>query len=418
MSAIAEPPTQTKPAAMDLPPLEQAFGEALKAQEAQPGATKPEPAKPEAAKPEAKPAADKLKADPEKPAVKEAAKPDKSAKKKSALEAALSEEPAPEAKPEPDETQQLLESKDPNWERAREVMKRQGEELKTFREKATKANEPTPEVAAKMKSYEKELADIKAQNAALKDSITALDVRYDPDFRAKYDDGRTKLVTQAAAKVEAAGGDKAKFLEAMELSGTKRSQLLKEALAEVEQGFERDAIGTRLGQIDTLEEERDEQLKNPQKTSEEWQRKRDVEAQKQEQAVAEFKTATFDKIAKKLQKESPLFRVAPDDSEGADTYNADLKADMERAIELTGNIPADDVAIASFKAQRFDTITKSLIAESKAKDARISELEETLRKFEGSETGYRGGKKPSAQAPHEVPLEKAFMDALNSQTPI
>ncbi len=42
----------------------------------------------------------------------------------------------------------------------------------------------------------------------------------------------------------------------------------------------------------------------------------------------------------------------------------------------------------------------------------------TLAKFEGSEPSYRGGKKPTGQASHEVPLEKAFMDALTSQAPV
>lgn len=410
-TATAEP--IVKKSLADLPPLQpldKAFGDALKAQEPQ-----AESAKPEVKKPEAKPAAEKPKAEPEKPT--EPAKPEKPAKKKSALDATLSEETPVEAKPELDEVQQLLDAPNPDWPKAKETIKRQGRELKEAIEKLSKASEAPPELAQKLKTQDSELTKLREDNAKLRDSILAIDVRYDPATQEKIA-GRDKQATNLADRVAEAGGNKEAFLAAMDLPLAKRGKAIDAALEGIQSQRELTTINTKLAQIELVDEQLDEQLSKPHQSFEQMKKHREIESKKHEETVQQFKAVTFEKIAKQLQKESPLFRPAPAESEGADEFNADLKADMERAIELTGQVSPEDATIAAYKARRFDTITKYMMKEGKAKDARISELEETLAKFEGSEPGYRGGKKPAGLAPHEVPLEKAFFDALQSQAPV
>lgn len=416
-TATAEPIVKKSLAELPpLQPLDKAFGDALKVQDPQ-----VDLANPEGKKPETKPVPEKAKAEPEKTAAEKAAEPaktEKPAKKKSALDAALSEETPIETKPELDEAQQILESKDPNWTKANEVIRKQLDELKVLRETAKKSAEPPPEVVQKLKSQDAELTQLREQNAKLRDSIVALDVRYEPEFQAKYVAGREKQVSSVAARVKAAGGDADAFSAAMELSLDKRAKALDAALQGIESPRELATINTKLGQIEVLDEERDARLSDPQQSFAQMQQQREVAASEHEAQVQQFKAATFDKIAKKLQKESPLFRPAPVDSEGAEEFNADLRSDMERAIELAGEVSPEDATMAAYKARRFDTITKYMMKEAKAKDARISELEGTLAKFEGAEPGYRGGKKPTGRAPHEVPLEEAFFGELRKQEPV
>jgi len=103
-------------------------------------------------------------------------------------------------------------------------------------------------------------------------------VKYDPKHREKYIDGRAKLIEKAALRVKAAGGNDTAFREAMELSGDRRVALLKEALCDITEDYMRTPITTLLGQVEVLEDERDEMMSDPQKSWETLKQQRQLEA--------------------------------------------------------------------------------------------------------------------------------------------
>lgn len=330
----------------------------------------------------------------------------KTAKKKSALDAALDEVPTSEPV---DEVQQLLESKDPNWTKARETMKKQSEELKALRETSKKSSEPDPQISERIKAIESEREQLKAENAKLRDSIVALDVKYDPEFQGKYIQGRDKLISQAAAKVESAGGDKQAFLDAMEMTGNKRSMALRDILSSIE-GYEKGAIETRLGQIDVLEEEMGEVLSNSQQSLEQIRHKRELEQRDSESRVAALKDSMFERVSKELQKNG-YFRQSPQDAEGAQEYNNGLSEDLKNARSLV-DAPAEDIVVASLKAARFDRITTHLKTERDAAMKEVEQLRAELAGYHGSEPGFRGGVKSKDAQPYDLPMDQLFNAAL------
>lgn len=414
-TATAEPVTQA-PKQDALPPLHESFGAALKAQEAT-----PEPA----AAPEKEPAAkqpDPVKEAPKEPAKPAAKEPAKDAPKgkRSAIDAALSDDAPVEVKKEPevDEVAQLLETKDPNWTKARETLKRQSEELKTFREKKP---EIPPDVAEQLKAAKELKAErdrLAEENAKYRDAIVEVDVRYEPEFRAKHVVGRGKSVDSLAQRIKEYGGDAEAFVSAMEMPLEKRNKALDAALAGIESPRELTTINTKLAQIELLDEERDALLSNVHQTAEQRARQREMQAQEADARAQELKDATFEKFSREMPKLSKLMRQVPDDAEGAKEFNEALQKDFQEARRLIDPITHEEAMTAAFKAARYDSVEKEFLKYRETAGARISELESALAKMEGADPGFRGGGKPPAKADHEVPLLEAFNKALTGQAPV
>lgn len=401
-TATLELPTKTaapvKAGDVVLPDLTQSFLKELKSEKAK------EQPEGEAPKEPVKDVVKEVVADPVKEPVKEA--PPKA--KKSALDAALSDDAPVEKAPEPDEVAKLIESKDPNWEKARETMRRQSEKLKDFEGRKL---ELPPEVAAELKSAKELKAErdkLTAENAKLRDSIIALDVRFDPAVQERIA-GRDKQATTLADRVADAGGNKEAFLAALDMPLSKRGKAIDAALEGIESQREITAINTRLGQIELIDEQLEEQLSKPHESFEQLKQKREIEAREHDEKVEQFKVATFERVQRELPKLSKLMRMAPEDSEGAGEYNTALKADLERAPTLL-KVSPEEATLLSFKAARFDSAEKMVLASR----ARIAELETELAKYEGAEPGFRGGGKPKPKADHERSIQEVYAEALET----
>lgn len=346
--------------------------------------------------------------EPAKDAPKEPVKEVAPAKKKSAMDAVLGDDAATEAAPVPDEVQALIESKDPNWDNARATLKRQSEELKTLREQSKKAATPPPELASELKTLRDESAKLKAENDRYRDSIVALDVRYDPAVQDMIG-AREKQVSSLAERVKEAGVDPDQFISVMEMPIAKRAKALDALLDGVESTRLRTSIETKLALIEQTDEQIDEKLSNPHQTAEQFKQQREIAAQQQAQKVEQFKQATFDKVARELPKLSKLMRPAPADSEGADEYNATLKADMERAPKLL-NVPPEEATVLAFKAARYDSAEKMVVSSR----ARIAELEAAVAKYEGAEPGFRGNGKTKPVQDWERPIQDVYHEARDA----
>lgn len=403
-----------------LPPLHEAFTTALSEGNAKEASEVKEPAIKEPAKQPTKEAVGKEVTKDAKDTTKDAAKePGKETRKRTALEAALSGESAEVKKEEPDEIEKLLSIEDPqkdNWKAAQEVLKRQSRELKEAREKITKAAEPPPEVMNELKTLREERESLKAENAKYRDSVMALDVRYDPGTQEKIQ-ARDKQATSLADRVAAAGGNKEAFLSALELPLAKRGKAIDTALDGIESSRELTTINAKLSQIELADEQLDELMSKPHKTFEDLKQQREIAAHKHEEQVERFKQATFEKVQRDLPKLSKLMRSVPDDVEGAEEFNATLKADLERAPSLLDVAP-EEAATQAFKAARYDSVEKMFVEQSAKDAARIAELEAEVTKYRGAEPGFRGNGKPKATNDWERPIEEVFVGALKSGEPI
>lgn len=401
-ATLEAPATEAAP---ELPDLSNAFGEAMKALEAKEGPLAPEPTpKKEALKEEAK-------KEPAKEAPKDEKKPEpvetKPAKKLSALDAALADEPAPEV----DEVTKLSEqpeSKD-NWSKARETMRRMSEEIKGYKEASKKAAEPAPEHAARLKEMQAQLDQYRTENEKMRDNIMALDVRLDPATQQKLQ-ARETSVARIAQFVKEAGGNPDSFLSAMALPLHKRGPALDSLLEDITSGRAKATIEQRLAQVDIVDEELEGLMSQPHKSFDELQRQRQIEASQQAEKLEQFKQSTFEAVRASLPKLSKLMRASAADAEGADAFNATLNADLDNAPKLLAVGP-QEAAIAAFKAARYDSVEKMFLEHRAESSKRITELEEALARYEGTEPGFRGGGKPKEKADYERPLADVFHEA-------
>lgn len=400
-----EAPSTAAAASAELPDLSGAFADAMKGLEARetPQAKAPVE-KPAAKAPEVKAPETKV----EKPAeVAPVAK-----KPKSALDAALADDVSDEVVTEPvDEVTKLIESKDPNWDKARPVMKAQSVRIKELEAKLAKPELPSDVTSqlAQAKELKAQFDQIKAENDKLRDSVIALDVRFDPAVQEKIQirDGKA---SKLSADIKEAGADAAAFDEAMALPLAKRGKYLDSILEGIESPRTRATVERKLAEIEVMDEQLDEQLSKPHKSFEELKHQRTLAEQQHMEQVERFKTATFEKVHRELPKLSKLMRPVPADTEGADEYNTTLAADLSKAPSLL-EVEPEQAAQAAYKAARYDTVEK-LYVKSRAE---VAELREYVAKLEGAEPGFRGNGKPQVKADYEKPLGDAWQEAMNAQ---
>lgn len=340
-----------------------------------------------------------------------AAKVEAPAKKKSALESALSED-APVEAVVVDESAKVFEASEPskdNWAKARDTFKKQSEELKVLRETSKKASEPPPEILSELKTLKEERAKLKEDNDRMRDNIVALDVRFDPSVQDKMQ-AREKSVSKLSETIKENGADAQAFIDAMALPVNKRASAIDGILENITSSRARTTIETKLAQIELADEQLEEQLSNPHKTFEELKQQREIEAKARQEHADKFKAATFEKVERDLPKLSKLMKAVPADVEGADEFNADLQKDLARAPQLLDVSPEEAVQ-QCYKAARYDSVEKLLVKSQ----GRISELETALAKYEGAEPGFRGGGKPAAKADWERPAGEVYNEALAAQ---
>lgn len=402
-TATLEPPvtpTTAATTAAELPDMTSAFAGAMKDLEAKETPVTKEPVvkAPETKAPETK--------------VEKAPVVTETKKSKSALDVALSDDAPVEVVVEPvDEVAKLIESKDPNWDKARETMKTQSARIKEFEAKLAKPELPADVTAqlTQAKELKAQLESIKAENAKMKDSILALDVRFDPTVQEKIA-GRDTGVSKLAATLKEAGADSVAFEEAMAMPLSKRGKYLDAILEAIESPRTRATVERKLAEIELTDEQLEEQLSKPHKSFEELKQQRVLAEQQHMEKVEQFKTATFEKVQRELPKLSKLMRLAPADSEGAKEYNETLQADLAKAPSLL-EVEPEQAAQAAYMAARYPTVEK-LYIESRSK---IAELEAYVAKLEGAEPGFRGNGKAAPKADYEKPLGDAWQEAMNAQ---
>ncbi len=408
-TATAEAPVKTAPP--ELPPLHEAFANVVSEMEAQGKATAEAEAPAKLVKTEAP-----VK-QPEAKAPEKEVKVEKPAKKKDALDSVLGDETPTQAEEQPqEEYEKVLSAKDKNFDALKESGLKLLHEVKELREKVKKAPEAPPEVLTKLKTLSEEREKMAAELAQYKDAVIGLDVRYDPGTIAKMD-ARDKAVASVAARIKNAGGDAEALVAAMALPADKRSRAIDEAIAGVESQRELNIINARLGEIEVKDEEISGLLSNPAKTLADIQQRRELQDRESYEAAQQLKQALFEKTRAELPNMSKFMREAAPDAEDAEEFNADLRADLERAPSLT-SVPREQVPILAYKAARYDSLEKWTLKRIESDKKRIGELESSLSKYEGGELKHGGDGKPLKKAVHEMDMTQLFQAALKGQEPV
>lgn len=346
---------------------------------------KPEPAKPE---PKAE----------EKKAAEPAAKP------ASALDAALAETPA-EKKEEPAESvlkdlPETLprEGRGEHWAKARAAIERHestiGEQAKRIAELsqvAETAKSTPPETVQEIAALQKQLNEYK-------DAIVAVNVELDPEFRAKYVEGRTTLVTKAASKLSAYGGNGETLKEALGMpEGRSRTQAIKEALGDLED-VERSRVLSFVGEVEKLDDERADIQKDPQQAWEKLTRGQAEAKQRQEEQAEAYKKTVFDAVSKALPEKLTLIRPVDPSVEGGKEWNESIAEIKENAFKLLGNdATPEQLAEAALWATAGPKIQERWLADRQE----LSKLRTALKEYEESEPGFRGGKPAKKDAKQE-----------------
>lgn len=319
--------------------------------------------------------------------------PDKKAKPESPLDAAVADEPVeePAADPELEEFRKAeAEVTDPkkldNMKRMRERIERDMAENSRLKKEFEAAKEQAVKGAPDVEALRKE-------NAELRDAITAINVEYDPAFRAEYIEKPKALMTKAEGRVEQYGGDVKAFRDAMTMTGKNRTLALREALADVDP-LDLPRIASILEEVDTLNEKRTEQLSDPQGAFDKLQQQQRAQAQKQAQERDAAKEADYARISSELPKKHSLLRTVDPTIEGGKEWNETLKTSDARARHLVGpDATFEEVVEAAKLGARYPQVEKLLLETRSA----LKQLKEELSEYKSAEPSITAGKKPEGQ---------------------
>lgn len=289
-----------------------------------------------------------------------------------------------------------------HWEKARGAIATQSKTISEL----TKANAEKDRLLAEAKAAPAaspvEMEALKKENAELRDNLVAINVDFSTEHRAKFVDGRKAIVSKAAAKLEAFGGQGSLITKAMAMDeGSGRTQAIKTALEGLEP-VEQNRILQFVGEIEKLDDEKAEIMKDPQGA---WAKLQASEKAKADAAVAkaeENKARIFETVSKALPDKYFLLRRVDPTLTGATEHNAAVDAMQAEAFKLLGaDAKPEDLVEAVYAKQMLPRLQTFLIEARTELKAALA----TLQEYEESSPGYRG-KTPPAKTPEEARLDK------------
>lgn len=269
-------------------------------------------------------------------------------------------------------------------------------ELQTAKSKLREFESRTPEDTAPIKE---KLAKYEKENQQLRDEIRYVNYTKHPEFSDKYvkpyQEAWTKAlseITQLTITTEDGETRKATDKDLLSLAAAPLDQL--DELAEKWFGKSAPRVIRHVEKVRDLAEAQDKALEEAHKSSAEWQTKQQETMTAKQKAVAEVWGKTNAELATKYPK-----WFGP--KEGDDAGNALLKKGFEYADtvfngngKLTEEQKAQRLAVIRNKSANHDRLVVGL----KAANARIAELEASLKQFEDSEPAAgRGGESKKAE---------------------
>lgn len=277
----------------------------------------------------------------------------------------------------------------------RAAYERQKSEAARWKSEAEKRSTPDPEAAAKTEAAQKEHEALKAENAKLRDAITAIDFTYDPSIQERFVKGRLDMAEKAAARVKQFGGNEEAFRDALELTGKRSTEAMKTALEEVDE-MDRPRVLALVEKIRELDDEFSDKKKDPQQAWAKLNEQRQQDRQAQQEQFEKAKEAVLAKVIKELPEKHPLLNFVDESVEDAETWNGDMKHSHEYARHLTGpTATAEEIAVASIKAGRYDFAEILLLTKMQEWSEKEAGYKAQLAKYESADPSFVGGAKKS-----------------------
>lgn len=291
-----------------------------------------------------------------------------------------------------------------HWEKARGAIATQGKTISEQAKTVADLTRQLEEAKAGPPSAAGEVAALQKQLDEYKDAMVAINVEYDPEHRKKYVEGRSNLVSKAAAKLVAFGGDGPALEKALQMPESRaRTEAIKAAMGELE-SVEQGRVLSFVTEIDRLDDEKAEIMKDPQGAWDKLQKTQNEARAAAATKAEEFKTKVFETVSKTLPDKFFLLRTVDESLPDAANHNSEVGKMKVAAFELLGpKAKPEDLVEAAYAKQMVPKLQQFLVeTRNELRAARAA-----LKEYEGAEPGFRGGKAP----------EKTGLEAQLEKTP-
>lgn len=358
---------------------------------------------------EAPPKEEPKQVEPVKEPAKETAPPEdkKEPEKPSALEAALGEPKPDEAKPdELEEFDKIETPKSEHWKRAREVMKRQKDEI-------SKLQSTPPTTDASVEAITKERDELRSRVEKLNTNLKAINAEYSEDFQALLSD-REKALTKVANKMKYSGASEKvdDLVSALNMpEGKHKTMAVKEALAELD-ADDRISVRTLIERVDEVDDKITEFRKDLPGQWDKLQSQRERESMEHSEQSIKLLESEFHKVIDDLPKEIIRLRQVGEDVTGAKEWNEPIQKAVEGALSALKPNGADfkSTVTIAVKGGLFDHLWSDFVAQNKElKEARMR-----LKEFDSGAPDFKGGKKPDATTKTKRPFAEILAEVQGS----
>lgn len=295
-----------------------------------------------------------------------------------------------------------FDEKNPDWKRAREVMKTQRQEKKALEAtiaELKKAPKSDPEEIIRLT---KEKDELKQSLAEREELIQSVDVRLSKDYRDALQKRDTKI-SKVSTKAKAYGADADALIGALTLpDGAFKTQQIKAAMAEVDPE-DKTEIRLLIGEVDTLNDQLTEFEKDAPKKYQEIQSKRETQLREQQEASVKNIHAEFGKITDALPTDIVTLREVPDDVPGGTEWNEAIKSAKENALRILspGGSDFNESASVAYKGAHYDALMNMFLKDH----AELVDARQRLNEYDSSGPDFRGGGKPKSE-PKLTPAAK------------
>lgn len=284
--------------------------------------------------------------------------------------------------------------KNPDWKRAREVIKTQRQEkkaLETAIAELKKAPKADPEQITKL-SQERDT--LKQSLTEREDLIKSVDIKLSDEYRGiakKRDDTVQKIGDRAKSY----GVDPAALISALALpEGRYKNEQIDALLTEVAPSY-RAKIDILVDRLEEQNETLFEFEKDAPKKYEEIQAKRDATLREQQEASVKMIESEFGKIMDELPKDVLTARIVDDDVPGGTDWNGDIHKATENALRILkpGGSDFKESSVVAWKGSHYD----SLLTRYLALHERDRENTKRLAEYDAGGPDFRGSQKPKGE---------------------
>ncbi len=292
-------------------------------------------------------------------------------------------------------------------------MGKQAQELQQLRQEREQLAKERDEIKAQTGKLDPEVEKKIAENAELRDAITAVNLQLLPEFRREFIEDRKGLVEEAKSELALYGGDQETLAEALALPrGRRRDEALELAFGDDITEVAKTTIRGLIAQIDAKDKKAHQLMTDPQNSFDSYQAKVSARQAKANEEAQTARQAEIQKVLQTLPATSPLLKKIDPTIAGAEEWNASIDEALSTAQKALGPDATLSTATAiAAKGARYDAVEKLLLDTRKELMAAKKQLAE----YDGaspSPTGRRGPQKTGVEAELEKSPGQIYQESL------